>query len=77
MAGRVERLLGLLKTHWLLGRTTRPALFGLVACALKMCLCLIKAFLSLAECLVGGPLLGAHRGTDGLTEFVLDMEQVR
>jgi len=76
LAGRFECLLGLLKTQRGFRGTTRPALWGLIARALKTCLCLLTLLLCLCERLLSSSLFGGERGTHRSAEFMLDMEQI-
>ncbi len=76
LAGRCERLLGLLKTHRFFRGTTRPALLGWLVCALKTSLDLIELLLGLFERLISCSLFGCQARTHRLAEFLLDMEQV-
>jgi hypothetical protein len=75
-AGRFEGLLGLCKAHRRFWGAAWPALCGLLVCAFKTHVHLIKSLLCLAERLVGSPLFGGQGCTNGGTEGMLDMEHV-
>jgi hypothetical protein len=77
MAGRVENVLGVCKTHRRFGRTTWAAFCRLIACVLLTGLGLIKLLLCLGERLECGSLFGGQRCANGGAELMLDMEQVR
>jgi len=75
--GRFEHLFGLLQAHGRLWGAARTALFGLVARALLVGLRLFELCPCFADDLVGGPLFGGHRRTDGLAEFMLHINWLR
>src|SRR5882724_951462 len=75
--GCFERLCGLLQAHGRLWGAAWTALFGLVVRAVQMRLDWLELLPCVGDGLVGGPLFGGHRRTDGLAEFMLHMEQVR
>jgi hypothetical protein len=73
-AGRFERLLGLLQTHWRLSGAARTALVWLVIHSVQLRLHLIELRLRLDGRLVGGPLFGRYGTRDRFDQLVLHME---
>ena len=73
-AGRFERLLGLLQTHWRLSGAARTALVWLVTHSVQLRLHLSELRLRLDGRLVGGPLFGRYGTRDRFDQLVLPME---
>jgi hypothetical protein len=76
-AGHSECLPGWHTAHERLWRVFRTDWWRLVACGFRMRLHLIERLLCLGDDFLGGAHFGRHRGTDGLAELMLPMEQVR